>query len=186
MSRTPRPRVTLVSVAIGEPYETSLRKMRGSATGVGFDSTLLWTRREFLADPLAQKHRSALLQMQRNHAARKKRHPYDRPYCGAFKPFVIFRALNQSEEGEFVMWADASKYHDMRLHDVSVHRAISMLTGRRRTPPRPPLSHASRAYNATRWLHRRRREARRSVRSAFGVMHCHPSTVSMCSGSNSP
>jgi len=165
-------RVTLASVAIGEPYETSLRKMGASASLAGFDTTLLWTRQQFLADPLAQEHRAALEHMQRNHAARKKRHPYDRPYCGAFKSFVLYRALNQSAEGDYVLWADASKYHSMNLQGVDVRRAIEVLTGKR-APRRPPSDSISIAYNSTEWFQARLREPRRSTHSAYGVIHCH-------------
>jgi hypothetical protein len=150
----------------------SLRKMGASASLAGFDTTLLWTRQQFLADPLAQEHRAALEHMQRNHAARKKRHPYDRPYCGAFKSFVLYRALNQSAEGDYVLWADASKYHSMNLQGVDVRRAIEVLTGKR-APRRPPSDSISIAYNSTEWFQARLREPRRSTHSAYGVIHCH-------------
>ena len=164
--------VTLVSVAIGEPYETSLKKMAATAHLAGFNRTILWTREGFLNDELAKKHVSSLEQMQRGHASRKRRHPYDRPYCGCFKPFVIYRALLQSREGDYVMWADASKYHDMNYDGVSVRDAIAALTGRT-SPPRPPPAKRSAAYANTQWYRRRAAEPRRTARSAYGVIHCH-------------
>ena len=166
--------ITLVSVAIGEPYETSLKKMRATAQDAGFNRSVLWTRNEFLADANAVKHREALEQMQRGHRQRKKRHPYDRPYCGSFKPFVLLRALLESREGDYVMWADASKYHDMNYVGVSVRDAVAVLSGRsRRPPPRPPKRSISEAYAQTRWFQKRRAVARRATRSAWGVVHCH-------------
>ena len=41
--------VTLVSVAIGEPYETSLRRMGATASAAGFNKTLLWKAEDFLS-----------------------------------------------------------------------------------------------------------------------------------------
>ena len=131
--------ITLVSVAIGEPYETSLKKMGATARDAGFNRTLLWTRQEFLADPNAIKHRASLEKMQQGHRQRKKRHPYDRPYCGSFKPFVILRALLESRDGDYVMWSDASKYHDARYIGVSVRDAVAVLTGRV-SAARPPAA----------------------------------------------
>lgn len=164
--------ITLVSVAIGEPYESSLKKMRATAAAAGFNRTLLWTRKEFLADPAAIKYSAALEQMQRGHRQRKKRHPFDRPYCGSFKPFVLMRAMLESREGDYVMWADASKYHDARYIGVSVRDAVAALTGRT-TPPRPPKAEISTAYAETPWFQRRQARPRRTARSAFGVIHCH-------------
>lgn len=125
MSLAPPPRpldqiiVTLASVAIGEPYESSLQKMRDTAAAGGFGKTLLWKRDDFLADPLAKKHRASLEQMQRGHAARKLHHPWDRPYCGSFKAFVLLRALEQSREGDCTLAAtrlDTHTYRHPALH----------------------------------------------------------------------
>lgn len=164
--------ITLVSVAIGEPYETSLKKMGATARDAGFNRTLLWTRQEFLADPNAIKHRASLEKMQQGHRQRKKRHPYDRPYCGSFKPFVILRALLESRDGDYVMWSDASKYHDARYIGVSVRDAVAVLTGRV-SAARPPSRNISAAYAKSHWFQRRTAEPRRASRSAWGVVHCH-------------
>ena len=165
--------ITLVSVAIGEPYESSLKKMGESARDAGFNRTKLWTRDEFLSDPLVKRHMGALDQMQQGHRSRKKRHPYDRPYCGCFKSFVMYRAMRESKEGDYVMWADASKYHDATYRsEVSVRDAVAVLTGRSR-PARPPKHKMSLAYTQTDWFRRRLAEPRRTARSAFGVVHCH-------------
>ena len=158
--------ITLVSVAIGEPYETSLKKMGATARDAGFNRTLLWTRQEFLADPNAIKHRASLEKMQQGHRQRKKRHPYDRPYCGSFKPFVILRALLESRDGDYVMWSDASKYHDARYIGVSVRDAVAVLTGRV-SAARPPSRNISAAYAKSHWFQRRTAEPRRASRSAW-------------------
>lgn len=169
--------VTLVSVAIGEPYETSLRRMGATASAAGFNKTLLWKAEDFLSDPaVTPRHRQALERMQRMQPKRKKKHPWDRPYCGAFKSFALHRALQQSREGDYVLWADASKYHDARYRDVSVREAIQGLTGMS-TPRRPArlytdFGDVSAAYAHLGWFKNRTREPRRTLRSAYGVMHC--------------
>ena len=172
----PRPlgdiETTLVSVAIGEPYETSLRRMNATAAAAGFNRTQLWRRDDFLADPLAQRHRGQLDSMHQGHAARKARHMVDRPFCGAFKAFALLRALERSREGDYVLWADASKYHDARYRDVDVRDAIAALSGAR-SPARPQRLAISAAYWASPWFRNRTQEPRRTTRSAYGVLHCH-------------
>ena len=164
--------VTLVSVAIGQPYERSLDRMGASAADAGFNRTQLWKEDAFLADPLVQRHRGALEQMQRGHRRRKRKHPQDRPYCGAFKSFALLHALESSREGDYVMWADASKYHDARYRDVNVHDAIATLTGARR-PARPAARRiVSAAYSQHGWLENVTHEPRRTAHSAYGVLHC--------------
>ena len=165
--------VTLVTVAIGARYELSLERMRQTAAIAGFNRTLLWKKDDFLADPLVQRHLEPLEKMERGHKKRKKHHPFDRPYCGAFKSFALHRALEQSREGDYVLWADASKYHDARYRDVSIHEAIEGLRGDRR-PPRPTQPRAvSAAYAQSRWYAGVTRIPRRTARSAYGVLHCH-------------
>lgn len=167
--------ITLVSFAMGEPYETSLKRMDATALSAGFNKTLLWKRADFLADPaVTSAARDAFESMQRSQPMRKKKHPWDRPYCGAFKSFALNRALEQSREGDYVLWADASKYHDARLRDVNVRDAIQGLTGTgMRQPERPRHARAvSAAYAQNGWYQNRSRELRRTLRSAYGVLHC--------------
>ena len=107
--RPPQPRATLASAAITaggnrwasfvSEYATRLKQLDRSARAAGFEETLLIDRREaILDDPLFQRFGGTAL------AQRLKR---GRPFCDAFKPVALWRALMQSREGDYAMWADA-------------------------------------------------------------------------------
>ena len=186
----PRPRstnvaCTLVSVAMGEPYESSLQHLSRTAAAAGFNRTLLWTRKAFLSDPLAQRHAEELAAL--DAAARSKRkHPY-RPFCAAFKPIALWRAMLESNEGDYVLWADSSKYHvNQTIGRVHVHDAIARLkghlphrellrpSGARR--PRHRAAAASSRWRATPWFRSYSSSGwpSRALGSAYGMITCSP------------
>lgn len=176
---------TLVSVGIGEPYESSLQHLSRTASPSGFNRTLLWTRKAFMSDPLSQKYSEELGAL--DAAARSKRkHPY-RPFCAAFKPIALLRAMMESSDGDYVMWADSSKYHvNQTVGRANVHEAIARLRGL--VPSRELLyrpgsrllrrraAAASSRWRATPWFQSYSSSGwpSRALGSAFGMLTCSP------------
>ena len=108
--RPSQPRATLASAAITQDgnrwasfvsqYASRLMQLDRSARAAGFEETLLIDSREaILGDPIFQRFGGTAL------AQRLKR---GRPFCDAFKPVALWRALMRSREGDYVMWADAA------------------------------------------------------------------------------
>ena len=127
--RTGQPAVTLVSAALGPAtYLRPLERFRKSWRAGGFNSSLLWTARELHADALYKR-------FAREFDALAK-HRQRRPYCAAFKPLAILRALLESCDGDYVLWADSSKYHPKQALNWTrpggqpgVHEAVAALRG---------------------------------------------------------
>ena len=140
------PRFTLCSVAIGEPYESRLEQLRFSAAAAGFDRTLLWKRSDVLADPLFQQSNiSAAFDVmdaffRRYHHKKGTGHWSARPYCAAFKPVIMWRALHSSAPGDYVLWADASQYARNITLLGGLQQAVALLTGRVPRPPPPNVT----------------------------------------------
>ena len=195
-------RVTLVSVAVGQPFEDSLRRLWDESSAL-FNRSVLWRgRAEVLDDPLARLYREVFLRLdaEATRRARGGKHPF-RPFCAAFKPLAIWRALADGNDGDYVLWADASKYHINQsiARPASLWEAIDVLRGRRARmwPPmaeadscghrgwhgngtswprlrRRDCVHRSGSWKSSEWYRQRERANawRRDVRSAFGVVHC--------------
>ena len=149
----PLPRRMLVSVGIGPAYEASLAPLRTSASTAGFDGILLWTEAHLRADPLWAEHAAALEALRLIGMQSRRKHRSSRPYCAAFKPFALWRAMQGTAEGGHVMWADASKYFPnaslpVTRHGSVLREAIDVLRGRRTPPPSPWLS---RRWRMTQW-----------------------------------
>ena len=184
---------TLVSVGIRQPYEGSLHTMGQFASRAGFNRTQLWRLPDFLADPLTRLHREKLNQMDHRDGAASK-HPY-RPFCAAFKPIALWRAMMQSREGDYVMWADSSKYHINQSIRGNVHDAMARLRerglARMSALSWPPTSsktyrinwkacrereclHSAGRWNQTPWFQRRFPDgwAERAIGSAYGQLTC--------------
>ena len=125
--RRSQPRATLASAAITQEgnrwasfvpeYATRLKQLDRSARAAGFEETLLIDRREaILDDPLFQRFGGTAL------AQRLKR---GRPFCDAFKPVALWRALMQSREGDYVMCrrlAPATPRTTACYHSLPLHR----------------------------------------------------------------
>ena len=103
------PHITLISFARGEPYETSLQRMRDARSSFGDASKLLWTDAELRSDPLFVKHEAAFRELDDIASENGIVH---RPFCAAFKPLMLIRAMASRSDG-YVMWADSSKYFNM-------------------------------------------------------------------------
>ena len=104
-------RTTLVSFARGDVYEKSLRQMQNAE---GFaDRKLLWTEQELRRDPIFQQHVGTFELLERY--TRNASHDQRRPYCAAFKPLMLLRALRTTCTGpsDYVLWADSTKYVDL-------------------------------------------------------------------------
>ena len=165
-----RPRATLVSVAIGADFERKLQALGASARLGGFDDTLLWSsERDILADdvlstPLGRNGETfrdvfeTSLRGGRFDARASKITRSVRPFCAAFKMVALWRALQSSREGDYVMWADASRYHaNVTLQPGLLRRAIDVLSGASPRPPRP--QHVASRWRASPWFSRRARAA---------------------------
>ena len=177
--RPASPRATLTSVAISEEgsrwaswsakYHERLRELARSAREAGFDDTLLIDRREaILEDPIFERFGGRKL---------ARRLTQGRPLCDAFKPVALWRALMRSREGDYVMWADASRYVHTASLRSDVKQAIRVLRGETVRGPPPAAWGLSRRWAATSW-HRQKVTDRRiggadlGVGSAYGVVHC--------------
>ena len=172
------PRFTLCSVAIGEPYESRLEQLRFSAAAAGFDRTLLWKRSDVLADPLFQQSNiSAAFDVtdaffRRYHHKKGTGHWSARPYCAAFKPVIMWRALHSSAPGDYVLWADASQYARNITLLGGLQQAVALLTGRVPRPPPPNVT--GRRWESTPWFRAHARDGWNdlAVRSVYGLLTC--------------
>ena len=173
-----RPRFTLCSVAIGEPYESHLEQLRYSAAAAGFDRAMLWKRADVMADPLLSQpaFKAAFATMhaffQRYHHKRGTGHFSARPFCAAFKPVVMWRALIDSSPGDYVLWADASQYARNVTLLGGLQEAVALLTGGVPRPPRPNVT--SHRWRRTPWftVHERNGWTDLAVRSVYGLLTC--------------
>ena len=173
-----RIRYTLCSVAIGEPYESHLDQLRTSAAPAGFDRVMLWKRADVLADPLLN-HSTIGAAFQVMHAFFRRYHHKKgtghfsaRPFCAAFKPVIMWRALVTSSPGDYVLWADASQYTRNVTLLGGLQQAIALLTGR--TPRPPPPNVTGRRWQQTPWFkaHARDGWTNLAVRSVYGLLTC--------------
>ena len=137
--------ITLVSFGDGPRYEATLAYFRRNAAHLGFTATLLWGSKDVERDPYFKRNLTHLIKMTTR-----------RPYCAGFKPLMLFRALQNAGEGDYVFWADASRYFDYASRPIKkgiARRAVEALDGGdalgfvpacgARTPrAAPTLSHA--------------------------------------------
>lgn len=174
-----RPRFTLCSVAIFEPYESHLEQLRTSAAAAGFDRTMLWKRADVLADPLLSQHRvkAAFDTMHKfwakYHRKKGTGHFSARPFCAAFKPVIMWRAMLQSAPGDYVLWADASQYSSNVTLVGGLRKAVRLLSGRVPRPlPRPNVT--SPRWQRTPWFqaHMLNGWTNLAVRSVYGLLTC--------------
>lgn len=161
------PRVTLVSIGFGAKFERALRPMSQTAAAAGFDRVQFWRdKAALLADPFAREHAREMAAL----AAHR-----GRPWCMVGKGIALLRAMADSQDGDYVMWADASKYHSTSLAGVDVRQAIASLN-----EPRPRLEQSALPATSAwaQWL--RTPSARtdwsqptpQAPRSAFGLLAC--------------
>ena len=68
-----------------------------------------------------------------------------RPFCDAFKPVALWRALMQSREGDYAMWADARACNPMRhsLQPICHSAASACVTAGRAMRSGGPTRHAT-------------------------------------------
>jgi len=133
-------RATLVSVAIGPQYEAKFPTLNAAASAGGFDAVQLWTESDMMNDPIFREHSSAFRTLHRTVSGYEGGLNHYFPYCGAFKPLALLRALLNSCEGDYAMWTDASRYFAPTLDGANVKRAISQLKTEYDPPPIPPGS----------------------------------------------
>lgn len=170
--RARAPSFVLVSVGIGQRFERSLERLNQSALATGFDRVLLWREADLLQDSLALQHREALNSLQREHLRSKAKHSDSRPYCAAFKPLIMWRALVEADDDDFVLWSDSSQWHPEKLR-AGVREAADALTTQ--TPRSAALPRVGRAWGATEWFQQHTRSgtwASRNVTNAVGVISC--------------
>ena len=113
-------RITLVSFAKGASFKKVLDSMRVQAQA-RFSSTMLWGDDEFLADPLVQKQAEQLRFLDAMPMPMGRR-----PYCAAFKPLMLLRAL-QTTSSEYVLWTDASRYFSLALDLSDIQHSLRQL-----------------------------------------------------------
>jgi len=116
----------LVSAAIGEPYETTLQNLNNTQTFAKYDKSQLWTEQDIVRDAVFIQHakRFELLDTVQSGATNNKH----RPYCEAFKPLAIWRAMSSSYDGDYIHWSDASRHFPSGfLPNVDIHKAIQTM-----------------------------------------------------------
>jgi hypothetical protein len=172
-----------VSVAIGQPFESRLEVLRASAMGAGFDNVVLWRETDLLADPVLQtrladgstfREAFEILRHERFDRRALTLTQSFRPFCAAFKMVALWRALQQSAEGDVVMWADASRYFsNVTLQPRLLRAAVDVLRGA--VPPPPAPSHVAARWRSSPWFERVVRGQRLralAVDSAWGLLTC--------------
>ena len=106
LSPAPAPAVTLASVGFGQaPYVRARERFRRHAADGAFNSTVVWGESGVREDPLAADPAFAA-QFEALGRNRQRR-----PFCAAFKPLAIWRALERGCDGDYVLWADSSPRH---------------------------------------------------------------------------
>lgn len=120
------PSSVLVSVAIGAAYEAQLPKLKSTLGGAGFTKSQLWTASNLEEDSIFKKYKvqfEKLFHMKNGYSSIG--HQF--PYCGAFKPLALLRAMLESCTGDYIMWTDASRHLDVGLKGANVLDAIHAL-----------------------------------------------------------
>jgi len=118
-STTAKKGLVLVSFGDGPRYEGTLAYFRDRAEHLGFTSTLLWGLKDVERDPFFRANLTHLRRMGKR-----------RPLCAGFKALMLRRALETAGEGDYVMWADATRYFDYAGRPVAkdtARRAVEAL-----------------------------------------------------------
>ena len=121
-----KPRFMLTSTAIGPSFQPKLKRFNNSLRDAGFDEALLWNEDDVLDHARQLKHPNSSALLGRLAASSSLS---SRPYCAAFKPLQLWFAMKGLRDGDYVMWADASKHHDTHLRNVDVRAAARALVG---------------------------------------------------------
>lgn len=173
-------RFALVSFAHGRVFEKSMATMAKSARAAGFDATFLGSRTTLRQDEVFHRYPAAMEVLDKFQTT----HGHQRPFCDAFKPIMLRRAMKAMREGDYVMWADASRYHIGRLEPL-VHSAAGMLRRKRASSP-APRRNISKAWSKTPWYIRHSVSGwtSRAVRSAYGIIHCSSSCARQTATTN--
>jgi len=77
-----------------------------------------WTEKEFLDDSITTMHMLKFIALNRYNNESiicQTWKTYCRPYCAAFKPVALLRANQQARDGDYLMWADSSRYANYSL-----------------------------------------------------------------------
>jgi len=99
---------------------------------LGFTRMLLWTHQDFESDPLYTKNKMRWAALQNKSLCTL----ICRPFCAAFKPLVLWRALVQSSDEAYVVWLDADMLHQpQNLSGLNIGLVITSLRHRRWDPP---------------------------------------------------
>ena len=118
-ARAKKAGITLVSFGDGPRYEGTLAYFRRNAAHLGFTATLLWGSKDVERDPYFKRNLTHLRHMGTR-----------RPYCAGFKALMLWRALESAGEGDYVFWADASRYFDYAARPMKkgiARRAVEAL-----------------------------------------------------------
>ena len=91
---------------------STLHYFRANATRLGFNGTLLWTKADLQSDPIFASNLTHLLDLQNETTTPLELQAKARPYCAGFKALMLWRGMQMSEPGDYVMWADATRHFD--------------------------------------------------------------------------
>jgi len=95
-------KVTLTSFAYGELYTPALEYFRSHAPKLGFSNSLLWNKTDLESDPLFAGNMTHLLTLQ-NELRFPSNVTRSRAYCCGFKALMLWRAMEKSNTGDYVM-----------------------------------------------------------------------------------
>ena len=121
--------VILVSVGIGKQFKDGLDVLSTTSAVMGFNRTLLWNDSALFDDPLFARFRGAFGNLQEENLNRSDQFwgMKQRPFCAAFKPIILLRAMRSARKGDYIMWADSTMYKQVHIRyapHFNIHFAI--------------------------------------------------------------
>lgn len=129
-------------------YLAAQQHLRDTWRASGFDSAQLWQLQDLVADPIYLRFKDQMRVLnetaffgpncsyisgaEREECQAVPRSPYGqgfahRPFCAAVKPVALWRAMMDSREDDWVVWADASRYYNGTSFGADVHSVIRKL-----------------------------------------------------------
>ena len=113
--------VTLVSYADGPRFERSQRVLKSLAGNHGVANVVAWNNNALQQFP-EFKANATVFALMKNLSRVVREH---RPYCMAFKPLALLRALIEND-GRWVLWTDSSQWNLPALNHSLVDAAAAL------------------------------------------------------------
>jgi hypothetical protein len=182
------PEIMLVSTAIGQSFEAALLQLEKTAKAAGgFSRTWFWRSEAEVMTHAKKLAASADRRLVNAPATHPNASVFEslgqssrstRPFCGAYKPLQMWLALLDLNDGDYVMWVDATRLHNSNHQSVVEDVRLAIRTLRSPDPVLPaekrPVRNASSLWSSTPWFQSHVHDgwAPRDVRSAYGLLYC--------------